>query len=1372
MLVGNYNYLLVFFSLLVAIFASYTALDMASRVTSAQGRTSYGWLAGGACAMGTGIWAMHFVGMLAFNLPIPIGYDPEITLLSLLIAVFFSAFALWIVCQKTLPWGRLILASVVMGLGISGMHYTGMAAMQMVPGIQYIPSLFFLSIVIAILASGAALWIAFMLRHDMPQVRLRRAEAAVVMGLTIVGMHYTGMVAAQFPSGSVCGAAHGTLPTGWLALAIIVVTLAVMTVALIISVLDFRLESRTREFVVNLRIAATAFDSQESLMITDAQGVILRVNQAFTESTGYTAEEAVGQTPRLLKSGRHGPDFYREMWESTHRTGKWQGEVFDKRKNGEIFPKLLTISAVKGDDGTITHYVGSHIDITDRKIVENELARHTQLYATLSQCNKAIVHCANEDTLFQEICLAIVQLGGMKMSWIGMIAQDGKTVIPVTHAGTGTAYLNDIHVSTAADELPGCGPVGISIRENQPFWRQDFQNDPVTIPWRDRGAVHEWGACAALPLHRNGVPIGALAVYASEINAFDALTRNLLIEMATDISFALDTLDRESRRKQAEEALRNSETRLRLATEMSNVAIWEYDVKADQMTRSTNHDQLYGMAWQGTWRSATFLNATHPDDRERAKDVIYSALAPGGPDHYAFDFRVVRPDNSLCWLWVKAVIAQRDPSGNGLLIRGILIDITERVRANEALMESQTRLDLALRSAELGVWSLDLVSNTRHYDDQTCHLLGIDPQTFTGTAEEFFRVVHSDDVDIVKATLARSIEQNIPYDLEYRVLFPNDSIHYISSRARIERGKEGEPLRFIGILWDVTERKHAEKALRESQERLDLALRSARMSVWSLDIGANTRYFDTQYCQILGIDPASFTGAEKEFFRVVHADDREMVKSRLAETIEQNVPYESEFRVIWPDGSIHHIASRGRLVQDEQGLPLRINGIAFDVSDWKEAQSKIHSLAFYDPLTGLPNRRLLMDRLQHALASSVRNGKTGAILFVDLDNFKTINDTVGHALGDLLLQQVAARLASCVREEDTVARIGGDEFVIMLEGLGESESEAATHAESIGIKILGILGKPYQISLQEYRSTSSIGITLFNARQRTTDELLKQADIAMYQAKKSGRNMLRFFDAQMQKIITERAALEGELRQALENRQFELYYQIQVDKDQQPIGAEALLRWVHPERGLVSPQEFIALAEETGLILPIGQWVLEAACAQLRVWQQGAQTLPFTLSINVSAKEFRQADFAAQVQATVRRHGIDPKLLKLELTESLLLEDIEATVTIMNVLNEIGVQFSLDDFGTGYSSLQYLKRLPLNQIKIDQSFVRDLPADSGDRVIVRTMIAMAKSLNLGVIAEGVETEEQLQLLLSNGCTHFQGYLFGEPVPIGRFVAPG
>lgn len=436
----------------------------------------------------------------------------------------------------------------------------------------------------------------------------------------------------------------------------------------------------------------------------------------------------------------------------------------------------------------------------------------------------------------------------------------------------------------------------------------------------------------------------------------------------------------------------------------------------------------------------------------------------------------------------------------------------------------------------------------------------------------------------------------------------------------------------------------------------------------------------------------------------------------------------------------------------------------------KAAADEIKNLAFYDALTGLPNRRLLIDRLSRTIISRTRNGREAALLFIDLDKFKKLNDTLGHNMGDLLLQQVAQRLKKCVRDGDTVARLGGDEFVVLLEDLSKETLIAARQTETIAEKILLSLNKPYQLAEHVHFSTPSIGATMFNDADLGVEELLKQGDIAMYQAKKAGRNTLRFFNPQMQESINAKAFLENALCNAINNQEFQLHYQIQVDNKGSPIGAEALIRWQHPSEGLVSPIQFIPMAEESGLIVPIGQWVLEAACAQLNAWQKNELTRNITLSINVSAKQFRHPDFVAQVLETLERHQVKPSSLKIELTESLLLDDIENTISIMTQLNRIGILFSLDDFGTGYSSLQYLKKLPLNQLKIDQSFVRDIVTDANDKALVNTIIAMAKGLNLSVIAEGVETEAQKNFLSKSGNTQYQGFLFSKPLPIHEFEA--
>jgi len=435
-----------------------------------------------------------------------------------------------------------------------------------------------------------------------------------------------------------------------------------------------------------------------------------------------------------------------------------------------------------------------------------------------------------------------------------------------------------------------------------------------------------------------------------------------------------------------------------------------------------------------------------------------------------------------------------------------------------------------------------------------------------------------------------------------------------------------------------------------------------------------------------------------------------------------------------------------------------------DITQQRQDEEEIRRLAFYDPLTSLPNRRLLMDRVRQAMVNSSRMGQHGALMFLDLDHFKLLNDTLGHDVGDELLQQVAFRLRSCVREGDSVARLGGDEFVVLLEGLSGQTEEAANQAELVAHKILDALALPYSLRGHTYNSTPSIGIVVFMQDNETIDDLLKKADVAMYQAKAAGRNTARFFDPVMQAAVTSHAELAKEIRLGLQRHEFVLHYQVQMDGQGRCTGAEALVRWNHRVRGLVSPAHFIPLAEETGMILPLGEWVLNSACQQLVEWSHSPATAHWTLAVNVSASQLAQPEFVDSVGNALQKHGAPAHLLKLELTESMLVDDVEDIIVKMMAIKELGVSFSLDDFGTGYSSLSYLKRLPLSQLKIDQSFVRDVLTDPSDAVIARTVVALGHSLGLTVIAEGVETAEQRDALAAMNCDAFQGYYFGRPAP--------
>ncbi len=687
-----------------------------------------------------------------------------------------------------------------------------------------------------------------------------------------------------------------------------------------------------------------------------------------------------------------------------------------------------------------------------------------------------------------------------------------------------------------------------------------------------------------------------------------------------------------------------------------------------------------------------------------------------------------------------------------------------RLRAEAALGESEFRFRALLEAAPEPI----LVHVDGRYvyaNPAALELYGADSLDQI-LGKDTLSLVHPDSWDLVRERVAKHLRgEPVPSRVEQRWIRADGT--------PVEVEVTAVPFRFGGkpavhvMARDITDRKRYEQSLRESEERFrDLAELSSDW-FWEQDASLRfTQMSDDLYAKTR-FRPNLTLGKLRWELPIIGVSEEQWRAHR--EVLERHEPFEHfVYRLVNEANEIRWFSISGKPLFGPDGEFRGYRGTGRDITARKIAEDEIERLAFYDPLTQLPNRRLLLDRLQHALASSARSGRNGALLFIDLDNFKTLNDTLGHDKGDLLLQQVAQRLATCVREGDTVARLGGDEFVVMLEGLSENAEEAATQTEVVGEKIVATLNQPYLLAGYEHRSTPSIGVTLFGGHQNAIDELLKQADLAMYQAKAAGRNTLRFFDPKMQAMVTDRAALEADLREAVSQGQFVLYYQSQVDRDGRRTGAEVLVRWRHPRRGIVSPVEFIPLAEETGLILPLGNWVLETACAQLAKWADQPDTAHLSLAVNISANQLQRADFVAQVLAILGSTGANPQRLKLELTESLLLSDVENSIAKMSALKAKGVGFSLDDFGTGYSSLSHLKRLPLDQLKIDQSFVRDILIDPNDAAIAKMVVALAESMGLTVIAEGVETEAQRDYLARQGCHAYQGFLFSRPVPLDEF----
>ncbi len=811
-------------------------------------------------------------------------------------------------------------------------------------------------------------------------------------------------------------------------------------------------------------------------------------------------------------------------------------------------------------------------------------------------------------------------------------------------------------------------------------------------------------------------------------------------------------------RKQVEQALIESEELLRESQAISGLGTYVLDISTGIWKSSIVLDKLFGIddAYPHTVKGWVAL--IHPENRTMMYDYFKNEVLGQGK---AFDkeYRIIPLDEQE-ERWVHGLgKLEFDAQGRPLKMHGTIQDITERKHSEKRLRQNEEKLRAYLDNISDTIWLIDSNLNMAYVSPNVTRLLGVSPAELVGRPSSL--IIHPDDLNLLADAHLYVMEHlGEPHTVQYRVQHKDGRWIYVESTG-VNMFCNPEINGVLVSMRNINERKQAELELRiaatafESQEGMFVT--DAQNMILRIN-RSFTRITGYSAEEVLGKNPRIFQSGRHgtEFYTL------------MWESIQRLNVWEGEIWNCRKNGEIFPEYLTITAVKDQDGIVRNYVATFNDITSSKAAANEIERLAFYDPLTGLPNRRLLWDRLRTAQASSNRSGCQGALLFIDMDNFKTLNDSHGHDMGDLLLKQVAQRLESCIREGDTVARLGGDEFVVMLEDLSEHGLEAAARTEAVGKKILANLNQPYQLARHECHSTPSIGATLFKGHDQSIDELLKQADIAMYQAKSSGRNTLRFFDPQMQASISARVELEADLRQALVENQFKLYYQPQVCHNRQVIGAEVLIRWLHPQRGLVSPADFIPLAEETGLILAIGQWVLETACARIKIWEGDEHTRHLQLAVNVSARQFRQVNFVELVSEILRREAINPDRLKLELTESLVLDDIEDTVRKMNALREIGVRFSMDDFGTGYSSLAYLTKLPLDQLKIDQSFVHNIGEKATDAVIVQTIIGMANNLGMEVIAEGVETEAQRMFLEKHDCQVFQGFLFSEPLTIEKF----
>ncbi len=907
------------------------------------------------------------------------------------------------------------------------------------------------------------------------------------------------------------------------------------------------------------------------------------------------------------------------------------------------------------------------------QVSEAQLKRLAGLYAALSDCNQAIVRCVTEHELFEQICRAAVEHGGATMAWIGLMNPQDRRIMPTVSYGVGVECLGDIHIAMDADDASGQGPVSDAMRRGQPFWCQDYLNDPVTALWHPLARQFGWAASAALPLHRDGRVVGAFNVHFGVVNAFDEPAQKLMLEMASDIDHALRNFDREAARV-LDLALR-AQTQQMDALRSFMLERLASDVPLEQVLKD------FVLKIEDTLPGALCSILLLDEDGLH----LGSGVAPHLPDFYnaAIDGVTIGPQTGSCG--TAAYTGQRVIVGD--------------IATHPYWADYK---DLAQRAGLAACWSEPIRSGSNK-------VLGT------------FAIYH------------RAPAMPQAHEL-----------------ALIEMAAH---LTAIAI-----ERKRAEVQL----QLVAKVFEQGSESIVITDSQGHIVRVNHAFSQITGYSEAEARGRnpsmlasgrhEADFFRSMWA------------SLHGHGQWQGEIWNRRKDGTHYPELLSISLLRDSSGAVANYVAVATDISKHKKDEERIRLLVDFDPLTGLPNRRLLRDRVVSALSHAQRQGEPLVLMFLDLDRFKNVNDSLGHHTGDELLVQVAKRLKSVLREQDTVCRLGGDEFVLLCPDV---DAMGAAHVAS---KVLEITSQRYLIDQQELAMTFSIGIALYPTDGDSFETLSTSADTAMHRAKQAGRNAYRFFTPEMQTQSSRTLQLENGLRRALELQQLHLVYQPQVSlHDGRVVGMEALLRWQHPTLGTVSPAEFIPIAEDSGLILPIGEWVLRTATQQMRVWLDAG--LPVQqMAVNLSAVQFRQESLLDLVKQVLAETKLPPHYLELELTEGVAMNDPMGAMAVMNNLHQLGVRMSIDDFGTGYSSLNYLKRFSVYKLKIDQSFVRDITDDPDDKAIVVAIIALARSLGFTTIAEGVETQGQLDFLREQGCDEVQGYFFSEPLPAKRFEA--